>query len=99
MLKKLPLIGGAAAALQECPGYVGCKNVADSVCLTTTLLKKHALDSLLEQAAVLEQSPADKALTEEAVRKSQELSSQITNGIFRDMPKLMEKFMRPRPVL
>jgi hypothetical protein len=63
------------------------------------LLKKHALDSLLERAAVLEQSPADKALTEEAVRKSQELSSQITNGIFRDMPKLMEKFMRPRPVL
>ena len=65
----------------------------------SALLKKHALDSLIEQAAVRKQSPADKALTEEAARKSQELSSQITNGIFKDMPKRMEKFMRPRPVL
>jgi len=63
------------------------------------LLKKHALDSLLEKAAAQQRSPADKALTEKALRKSQELSGQITNGIYRDMPKRMEKFMHPRPFL
>src|SRR6476660_627500 len=63
------------------------------------LLKKHALDSLLEKAAAQEQSSTDKALTQKALIKSQELSTQITNGIYRDMPKRMEKFMHPRPVL
>ena len=63
------------------------------------LLKKHALDALLEKAAARAQSPADKALTEKASRKSQELSSQITDGIYRDMPERMEKFMHPRPIL
>ena len=63
------------------------------------LLKKHALDALLEKAAARAQSPADKALTEKALRKSQELSSQITDGIYRDMPQRMEKFMHPRPIL
>jgi hypothetical protein len=63
------------------------------------LLKKHALDSLLKKAAAQEQSSTDKALTQKALIKSQELSTQITNGIYRDMPKRMEKFMHPRPVL
>jgi hypothetical protein len=63
------------------------------------LLKKHALDSLLEKAVDKVQSPADKALTEKALRKSRELSGRITDGIYRDMPKRMERFMHPRPVL
>ena len=63
------------------------------------LLKKHARDSLLEKAAAQTQSPADKALTEKALRKSRELTGQITNGIYRDMPKRMERFMHSRPVL
>jgi hypothetical protein len=63
------------------------------------LLKKHVLDSLLEKAAAQELSPTDKALTEKALRKSQKLSGQITNGIYRDMPRRMEKFMHPRPLL
>jgi len=63
------------------------------------LLKKHALDALLEKAAGKEKAPADKALTEKALRKSRELFSQVTDGIYRDMPERMEKFMRPRPVL
>lgn len=60
------------------------------------LLKKRALDALLEKAAGKEKDPTDKALTEKALRKSRELFSQITHGIYRDMPERMEKFMRPR---
>lgn len=63
------------------------------------MLKKHALDSLLAKAVAREPSPADRALTDQALRKSQELSSQITNGIYSDMPRRMEKFMHPRPVI
>ncbi len=63
------------------------------------LLKKHALDALLEKAAGKEKAPTDKALTEKGLRKSRELFSQITDGIYRDMPERMEKFMRPRPLL
>ena len=63
------------------------------------LLKKYALDALLEKAAGKEKAPTDKALTEKALGKSRELFSQITNGIYRDMPERMEKFMRPRLVL
>ncbi len=58
------------------------------------LLKKHALDSLLEKAAAQELSPTDKALTEKGLRKSQKLCGQITNGIYRDMPKRMEYCVR-----
>ena len=62
-----------------------------------TLLKKHALDTLLEKAvAHKERSPTDSALTEKALGKSRELSSLITNGIYRDMPKRMERFLRPK---
>ena len=64
-----------------------------------TLLKKQELDALLMKAAALASSPADKALTEMGQRKSRELASRITYGIYRDMPKRMEKFMHPRPVL
>jgi hypothetical protein len=63
------------------------------------LLKKHALDALIEKVAGEERALAEKALIEKALRKSQELSSRITNGIYRDMPQHMEKFMRPRPVV
>jgi len=62
------------------------------------LLKKHALDALLEKAASKEKFPTDKALIEKALGKSRELFSQITDGIYRDMPERLEKFMRPRPV-
>lgn len=63
-----------------------------------TLLKKHELDSLLALAAHRAHSPADKALTETAERKSRELLGRITDGIDRDMPTRMEKFMQPRSV-
>jgi hypothetical protein len=63
------------------------------------LLKKHALDTLLEKAVGKEKAPTDKILTEKALRKSRELFSQITNGIYIDMPERMEKFLRPRLVL
>jgi hypothetical protein len=63
------------------------------------MLKKHALDALLEKAAGKEQALTDKALTDRALTKSVELCSHITNGIYRDMPERMEKFMRSRPVL
>lgn len=62
------------------------------------MLKKYALDALLEKAAGKEKSLTEKALTEKALTKSGELCSQITNGIYRDMPARMEKFMRSRPV-
>jgi hypothetical protein len=64
-----------------------------------TLLKKQELDALLAKAAACASSPSDKALTEMAQRKSRELASQITDGIYRDVPKRMEKFMHPRPIL
>jgi hypothetical protein len=63
------------------------------------MLKKHALDALLERVAGKEKALTDKALTAKALTKSVELCSQITNSIYRDMPERMEKFMRPRPVL
>jgi hypothetical protein len=62
------------------------------------LLKKHALDALLEKAAGQESAPTDQALIDKALRKSQELASQISNGIYGDMPEHMEKFMRRRLV-
>ena len=60
------------------------------------LLKKHDLDALLEKAACQENAPADQALIDKALRMSRELTSQISNGIYRDMPERMEKFMRCR---
>ena len=60
------------------------------------LLKKRALDALLEKAAGQEKAPTDQALIDKALRKSRELASQISNGIYRDMPEHMEKFMRRR---
>jgi hypothetical protein len=60
------------------------------------LLKKRALDALLEKAAGQEKTPTDQALIDKALRKSRELASQISNGIYRDMPEHMEKFMRRR---
>ena len=62
------------------------------------LLKKHALDALLKKAADQEKVPTDQALLDKALRKSRELASQITNGIYLDVPEHMEKFMRRRPV-
>ena len=62
------------------------------------LLKKHALDALLEKAAGQEKAPTDQALIDKALSKSRELASQISNGIYRDMPEHMEKFMRRRLV-
>jgi hypothetical protein len=63
------------------------------------LVKKHALDTLFEKAAEYAHSPEDKALTEMAQRRSLELAGQITDGVDRDMPERMEKFMRPRPIV
>jgi len=60
------------------------------------LLKKQELDALLAKAAACTSSPADKILTEMAQRKSGELASQIADGVYRDMPQRMEKFMHPR---
>ena len=64
-----------------------------------TLLKKQELDALLMKAAALVSSPTDKVLTEIAQLKSREFASRITDGIYRDLPKRMQKFMHPRPVL
>jgi hypothetical protein len=61
-----------------------------------SLQKKRALDALLEQAAGMDAAPADRALIEQAVHKSQELSRQILYGVYTEMPKRMERFMRPR---
>jgi hypothetical protein len=63
------------------------------------LLKKRALDALLEQVASRAKSPEDKELTEMAERRSRELSHQISDAIDRDMPRRNEKFMYPGPVL
>lgn len=67
--------------------------------LYDALLKKRALDALIAKAAGMEKAPADNVLIEQALSKSRELSRQIADGVYRDMPKHMEKFMRPRPVL
>jgi hypothetical protein len=63
-----------------------------------SLLKKRALDALLAKAAGMDAAPSDKALIEQAVNKSQELSRQIMYGVYTEMPKRMERFMRPRAV-
>jgi hypothetical protein len=62
------------------------------------LLKKHALDDLIEKAAGQDKSATDQALIEQALSKSRELTSLITNGIYRDMPQQLEKSMRSRPL-
>jgi hypothetical protein len=61
-------------------------------------LKKHTLDALLEKANGHGKAPADQALIEQALDKSRELASQISYGIYREMPEHMEKFMRLRPL-
>lgn len=66
--------------------------------LYDAVLKKHALDALLEKAAARDKAPADQALIEQALDRSRELASQISNGIYREMPEHMEKFMRRRPL-
>jgi hypothetical protein len=58
------------------------------------MLKKHALDALLEKVGDKEKSSHDQALTERALRKSEELFGQITDGVYRHVPERMEKFMR-----
>lgn len=58
------------------------------------LLKKHALDALLKKVADKEKSSHDQALTERALKKSEELFGQITDGVYRDVPDRMEEFMR-----
>ena len=63
-----------------------------------TLLKKHALDALLEKAAGRDDAATDHDLIETARGISRALASQITNGIYLDVPEHMEKFMRRRPV-
>ncbi|HSF25658.1 MAG TPA: hypothetical protein VLE20_15640 [Blastocatellia bacterium] len=62
------------------------------------LLKKHALDALLEKAAGHARAPTDQALIDKALRKSREWASQISNSVYRDVPEQMEKFMRCRLV-
>ena len=62
------------------------------------LLKKHALDTLLEKAAGRDDAATDQDLIETARGISRELASQITNGIYQDVPGHMEKFMRRQPV-
>lgn len=62
------------------------------------LLKKHALDALIEKAADQESPPADQDLIEQARSKSRELTARISDGIYREMPERMERFMRPQPV-
>jgi hypothetical protein len=64
--------------------------------LYRALLKKCALDALLIKAAAHAQSAEDRVLTEMGRRKSLELGSQITEGIYQDMPKRLQKFMPPR---
>ena len=58
------------------------------------MVKKHVLDTLLEKVADKEKSSHDQALTERALKKSEELFGQITDGVYRDVPDRMEKFMR-----
>ena len=61
------------------------------------LLKKHALDALLEKAGGRDDAATDHDLIETARGISRALASQITNGIYLDVPEHMEKFMRRRP--
>ena len=63
------------------------------------LMRKHALDLLLGKVAAEDRDPNDQALIEKAQRKSHELSGRITNGIYKDMPEQIERFMRPRSLL
>lgn len=67
--------------------------------LHAELVKKHALDALLEKAANHASSPEDKALTDMAARRSHELAHQITEAIDQEMPERMEKFLHPRPLV
>jgi hypothetical protein len=60
------------------------------------LLKKHALDALLEKANGQEKNFADQVLIDKALKKSRELASQISNGIYKDIPGYMAQSMRPR---
>jgi len=62
------------------------------------LLKKHALDSLVEKAAGKVTTPSEMALIEKALTKSRELSGEIIKGIYRDMPEHVEKFMRCKAI-
>jgi hypothetical protein len=64
--------------------------------LYAALLKKQALDALLEKAAGRELAQTDKVVTKQALRKSRELFGQITTGVYQELPDRMEKFMRPR---
>jgi hypothetical protein len=66
-------------------------------CIYDSLLKKRALDALLEQAARKAASPADRDLIERATSKSEELAREIEYGVYRELPARMERFMRPRP--
>jgi hypothetical protein len=61
------------------------------------LRKKHALDVLLEKADGRANALTDQVLMDKALRKSRQLATQISNGIYREMPKHLEPFMRPRP--
>jgi len=60
------------------------------------LLKKHALDSLVDKVAGRVKSATDVALIEKAQKKSQELSGQITNGIYKEMPEHVGNLTRLR---
>jgi hypothetical protein len=62
-------------------------------------LRKHALDLLLGKVAAEDRDPNDQALIEKAQRKSLELSGRITNGVYKDVPEQIERFMRPRSLL
>ena len=61
------------------------------------LLKKHALDALLEKAAGRDDAATDHDLIETARGISRELASHLTHGIYLDVPEHMEKFMRREP--
>jgi hypothetical protein len=62
------------------------------------LLKKQELDTLLKKATCRENACADQALINKAQRKSRQLTNQICNGIYRELPAHMEKFIRCRLV-
>ena len=66
--------------------------------LDDAALKKPASAPLLEKVNGHGKAPADQALIEQALDRSRELASQISNGIYREMPEHMEKFMRRRPL-
>jgi len=62
------------------------------------LLKKHALDILLEKADGRAKALTDEVLMDKALKKSRQLSARISNGIYREMPEHLERFMRPQPI-